>query len=74
MQSNYLILKNATIENCKKICKNLSQPENLHMEKFNRLVKDLDNRVDASFMAPEEWARLLYNESVKRREQTLTVS
>lgn len=72
MKSNFIIFKEATIKNCKEICKNLDQPEALHKQKFNRIVKDIDSKINA-YTAPEEFGRLIYNESIKRLKQTAKI-
>lgn len=69
MQSNFITFRNATLENCKKICNNLDQCEDLHMEKFKRIVKDIDEKITA-YTSPEEFGRLMYNESIRRLKQT----
>ena len=72
MKSNFIIFRDATKKNCKKICVNLGQPEELHTQKFNRIVKDIDSKINA-YTAPEEFGRLIYNESIKRLKQTAKI-
>lgn len=66
-----MLLRTKAIENCKTICKYMGQSEELHKEKFNRFIKDVEHNTskDIAYMAPEEFYRLVYNESIKRVEQ-----
>lgn len=56
-----IIMREAALGNCKLICKVLSQPEELHKEKFNAFVGQIDN---AAYVSPEEMYRRVYNLSI----------
>lgn len=67
-QNNTLLFINAINKNCKDICKYLDQPESLFKEKYNRLISDVEKDIKPEklpYMAPEEFYRRVYNESVR---------
>jgi hypothetical protein len=71
-QNNTILFIKAINQNCKDICKYLGQPENLFKEKYNRLVADVEKNIkpgNLPYMAPEEFYRRVYNESVIRLKQ-----
>lgn len=71
-QNNTLLFIKAINQNCKDICKYLGQPESLFKEKYNRIVSDVEKNIGAEslpYIAPEEFFRRVYNESVNRLKQ-----
>ena len=67
-QNNTIVFINAINKNCKEICKYLNQPESLFKEKYNRLISNVEKNIGVdkvAFVAPEEFFRQVYNESVR---------
>lgn len=60
------MLREALINNCIEICKQMQQPTELYKKKMNRLIRDIG---DAAFISPEEMYRRAYNLSVIKLNQ-----
>lgn len=63
----FLTLRNGALNNCKLICEAMQQDTNLHMEKFKRIVKDVEAKTtNMAYIDSLEFYRRVYNESVYR--------